>query len=45
MYQTVVMPLKNGTQKVLKLDPDFRRDDGKCKVRDDDYRVGLELYY
>ena len=29
MYQTLVMPLQNGTQKDLKLDPDFRRDDGK----------------
>ena len=28
----IVMPLKNGTQKALKLGPDFRRDDGKCKV-------------
>ena len=27
MYQTLVMPLKNGTQKDLKLGPDFRRDD------------------
>ena len=33
--KTLVMPLKNGTQKVLKLGPDFRRDDGKGKVRDD----------
>jgi hypothetical protein len=34
MYQTLVMPLKNGTQKDLKLGPDFRRDDGGG--RDDD---------
>jgi hypothetical protein len=27
IHQTLVMPLKNGTQKVLKLGPDFRRDD------------------
>ncbi len=31
------MPLKNGTQKDLKMGPDFRWDD------DDDYRVNLEL--
>ena len=42
--KTVVMPLKNGTQKFLKLGPDFRRDDckscddDKVKVRDDDDR-------
>ena len=42
--KTLVMPLKNGTQKDLKLSPDFRRDDGKGKVRDDDYRlVGFAL--
>ena len=41
MHQRVVMPLKNGTQKDLELDPDFRRDDGKScddgkgKVRDE----------
>ena len=29
MYQKLVMPLKNGTQKDLKLGPDFRRDDGR----------------
>ena len=29
------MPLQNGTQKDLGLGPDFRRDDGKGKVRDD----------
>jgi hypothetical protein len=29
------MPLKNGTQKNVELGPDFRRDDGKGKVRDD----------
>ena len=45
------MPLKNGTQKDLKLGPDFRRDDDDDKGRDDDkgcdddYRwVELELY-
>ena len=27
--KTLVMPLKNGTQKDLGLGPDFRRDDGK----------------
>ena len=27
--KTIVMPLKNGTQKDLGLGPDFRRDDGK----------------
>ena len=36
--KTVVMPLKNGTQKFLKLGPDFRRDDDEGKVRDDDDR-------
>ena len=35
--KTLVMPLQNGTQKDLKLGPDFRRDDDKGKVRDDDY--------
>ena len=37
MHQTLVMPLQNGTQKEVggKLGPDFRRDDGKGKVRDD----------
>ncbi len=28
-YPAAVMPLQNGTQKELGLDPDFRRDDGK----------------
>ena len=27
-YPAAVMPLQNGTQKELGLDPDFRRDDG-----------------
>ena len=35
MHQTLVMPLKNGTQKDLKLGPDFRRDDEEGKVRDE----------
>ena len=29
--KTLVMPLKNGTQKDLGLDPDFRRDDEEGK--------------
>ena len=29
------MPLQNGTQKDLELGPDFRRDNGKGKVRDE----------
>ena len=29
MYQTLVMPLQNGTQKDEGLGPDFRGDDGK----------------
>ena len=32
--KTIVMPLKNGTQKDLELDPDFRRDDDDGKVRE-----------
>ena len=34
MHQTLVMPLKNGTQKEIELGPDFRRDDGRG--RDDE---------
>ena len=39
MYQTLVMPLKNGTQKDLKLGPDFRRDDG-TKNNNNEEEVG-----
>jgi hypothetical protein len=39
-YPAAVMPLQNGTQKELGLDPDFRRDDGKG--RDDGTVVLME---
>ena len=39
--KTLVMPLQNGTQKDLKMGPDFRRDDDEDEEngRDDDCRV------
>ena len=39
-YPAAVMPLQNGTQKEVGLDPDFRRDDGKG--RDDGTVVLME---
>ena len=32
MHQTLVMPLKNGTQKEIELGPDFRRDDAGVEM-------------